>query len=117
MKNDNRSMYDMQGVTRDRWLSALPDADFRGMLVFVLVVETGSLLAAARVLGRTEAAVSLCLSRFRSRCTLPLFTREGRALVPTPQAQILARELRQSFSLINRTAELMKKPENPDTGA
>jgi DNA-binding transcriptional LysR family regulator len=54
------------------------------------VVEEGSFSAAARKLGRVQAAVSQAIDRLEAQLGLRLFDRTGRVPVPTPQGVAVA---------------------------
>lgn len=55
-----------------------------------LVIEHGSFTAAARAAGRTQPAVSHAMRQLQQSFDVPLFTRAGRRLIPTPMAVQLA---------------------------
>lgn len=73
----------------------------RSALVFMAVIETGSLAGTALALDCSGATVSTALKRFRDYSDLKLFTRTGRELVPTAEALDLAQRLRESFVLLH----------------
>lgn len=68
--------------------------DFRSVLAFVAVVETGNIYSAAALMGCSQPAISIYLKRMRSYFSEPLFTREGRCLIPTQSALSLCQLLR-----------------------
>jgi DNA-binding transcriptional LysR family regulator len=74
--------------------------DLNLFLVFDAIVQTGSLTAAARVLHLSQPAVSHALARLRDTLGDPLFTRQGRRMVPTPYAQGLTNSVRQALSTL-----------------
>ena len=76
----------------------LMKTDFRALLVFVVVLDTGSLSRAARLLGCSHSAISVSLKRVRDGSGRRLFLREGRELVPTAAAEMLGLEVRNGFS-------------------
>lgn len=87
-----KSNDDETAISRE-CLQALSSADFRAMLAFVAVIELKGLAPAGQALEISTATVSMHLSRFRSQYGQNLFTRTGRALEPTREAYVLARQL------------------------
>lgn len=69
--------------------------DGRSLRVFLAVLETGSVTAAADRLGVTQSAVSHTLERLRGVMNDPLFVKSGRGIQPTAHAQALADRARQ----------------------
>ena len=63
--------------------------DYRQIEIFELVVTLGSVTQAARRLGVTQPAVSAALAKLERAAGFTLFRREGRRLVPTPEAMLL----------------------------
>lgn len=68
--------------------------DGHALRVFLTVLETGSVTAAAEHLGSTQSAVSHTLEKLRAITGSPLFVRAGRGIVATEHAQTLARPVR-----------------------
>lgn len=66
------------------------DLDGHSLRLFLAVLEEGSVTAAATRLGLTQSAVSHGLAKLRRIVPAPLFTRSGRGIVATAQAQALA---------------------------
>lgn len=64
--------------------------DGRSLQVFLAVIETGSVTAAAAQLGVTQSAVSHTLDKLRGLLRDPLFVKSGRGVVATAHAQALA---------------------------
>lgn len=69
--------------------------DGRSLRVFLAVLESGSVTAAAERLGVTQSAVSHTLERLRGVMNDPLFVKSGRGILPTAHAQALADRARQ----------------------
>jgi DNA-binding transcriptional LysR family regulator len=69
--------------------------DGRSLRVFLAVLDTGSVTAAADRLGVTQSAVSHTLERLRSVLRDPLFVKSGRGIAPTDHAEALAARARQ----------------------
>ena len=65
------------------------DIDIGLLRAFTSVVDTGSVTAAARLLNRTQAAVSLQIKRLEDMLGLPLFQREHRRLKLAPAGERL----------------------------
>ncbi|EBA14726.1 transcriptional regulator, LysR family protein [Roseobacter sp. SK209-2-6] len=62
------------------------------LIVFREVMKTGSVSQAARNLHRTQPAVSASIRTLEVDLGLPLFLREGRRMVPVPEAHYLMQE-------------------------
>jgi DNA-binding transcriptional LysR family regulator len=74
--------------------------DLNLFLVFDAIVQTGSLTAAARDLHLSQPAVSHALARLREALGDPLFTRQGRRMLPTPYARSLTASVRQALNTL-----------------
>lgn len=68
------------------------------LAVFHEVMKTGSVSQAARNLHRTQPAVSAAIKTLEDELGLTLFLREGRRLVPVPEAQYLMDEATEILS-------------------
>lgn len=62
------------------------------LAAFREVMKTGSVSQAARNLNRTQPAISASLKALEERLDIKLFFREGRSLVPVPEAHYLLAE-------------------------
>ncbi|KFC70062.1 Transcriptional regulatory protein [Bosea sp. LC85] len=80
----------------------------RQIEAFRAVMMTGSMTAAAEVLGVTQPAVSRLIRDFEAVLGMSLFERRGYQLVPTPDALTLYGEVERSFIGQTRIAELAK---------
>jgi len=69
---------------------------------FVAVVDAGSMLRAAERVFLSQPAVSLQMKRLEDLVQLPLFVREGRRLVLTPQGEVLLVHAREILALNDR---------------
>jgi len=81
--------------------------DYRQIEIFELVVTLGSVTQAARRLGVTQPAVSAALAKLERAAGFTLFRREGRRLVPTPEAMLLhgkALSVLSDFRCLSETA-------------
>ena len=67
--------------------------NLRELEVFRAVMETGGVGTAAALLGMTQPAASKMLRQAEDRLGFPLFRRDRRRLVPTPEAHALLPEL------------------------
>ena len=65
------------------------DLDITLLRAFVAIVETGSVTGAARLLNRTQAAVSLQLKRLEDLLEQPLFDRVHKRLILAPSGEQL----------------------------
>ena len=84
----------------DNGLKLVPDMseidrlDGRALRLFLLVLEEGSVTAAAARLNVTQSAVSHALKRLRTIVGDPLFVRNGKGIAPTRRAEALAADVR-----------------------
>lgn len=81
--------------------------DGQSLKLFLAVLETGSVTAAAERLDLTQSAVSHSLQRLRSVLGDPLFVKSGRGIVATAHALALAERAR---SLIDQLEEFARPP-------
>ncbi|MDX2423530.1 MAG: LysR substrate-binding domain-containing protein [Amphritea sp.] len=84
---------------------------FRQVEAFRAVMIAGTTTGAAEMLYISQPAVSRLLSDFEDSVKVPLFERQKKRLVPTPEAQILFEEIERSFIGIEklaRTAEELR---------
>src|SRR5690606_37308803 len=79
---------------------------------FAAVHETGSVGAAAEMLGVTHGAVSQHLRGLEDRLQRKLFTRSGNRLVMLPEAAGLAENLLRNFRAIASDIEPYRRDEN-----
>ena len=70
------------------------DLDGRALRLFLAVLDTGSVTAAADQLGLTQSAVSHGLQKLRAVVRDPLFVKSGRGIVATAHAHSLAARAR-----------------------
>jgi DNA-binding transcriptional LysR family regulator len=75
------------------------DLDIALLRAFVAVVDTGSVTSAARLLNRTQAAVSLQLKRLEQMLGQPLFERVHKRLVLAPPGEQLLGSAQRLISL------------------
>ena len=87
------------------------DLDISLLRAFSAVVETGSVTAAARLLNRTQAAVSLQIKRLEDQVGRQLFDREHRRLVLTPAGERLLAKAQRIVALNDDLFGQMTTPE------
>lgn len=75
------------------------DIDIALLRAFTSVIDTGSVTAAARLLNRTQAAVSLQIKRLEDQLGQALFQREHRRLTLTPVGERLLASAQQLVAL------------------
>ena len=75
--------------------------DVRSLHTFLVIIETGSITAAANQLNITQSAVSHGLEKLRGIFQDQLFIRAGRGIKPTPRAEQLFKELKPLLANIN----------------
>lgn len=71
--------------------------NLRQIETFAAVMKAGSASRAADVLGITQPAVSRSIAEFEQAVGFALFARIRNRLVPTPEAQILYRDVQEAF--------------------
>lgn len=91
----------MQCMSKTDW----SDLDARLLQLFVAVMETGSITAAAARLGVTQSAVSHLLDKLRAILGDPLFVKHGRGIAPTAHAQALLAPARELLRQLQRLAQ------------
>ncbi|MEO1748796.1 MAG: LysR family transcriptional regulator [Pseudomonadota bacterium] len=87
------------------------------MSAFQAVMTSASLSDAAKKLGRTQPAVSAAIKTLEEQLGLQLFLREGRKLVPVPEAQYLLTETTAILSQMKRVRQTMKSLADGQSGA
>src|SRR5262249_24737950 len=71
----------------------MPKPDLTLLVALDVLLDEGSVAAAAKRLGLSPSAMSRTLARLREATGDPLLVRAGRGLVPTPRAQELAKSV------------------------
>jgi len=79
--------------------------DIRVLNTFLIIIETGSITAAANKLNVTQSAVSHSLEKLRGIFQDELFLRAGRGIKPTPRALQIFEELKPLLSNIRALTE------------
>jgi DNA-binding transcriptional LysR family regulator len=83
-------------------LMNLSSLDLNLLRVLDALLQTGSTVRAAEVIGLSQPAVSAALGRLRATLDDPLFVRQGQRLEPTEYARNLAAPLRETLDQIER---------------
>lgn len=78
---------------------------------FILVADTGSFTQAAKLVFRTQAAVSLQIKRLEEELGYDLFIREGRKATLTPKGEILYGYARKILDLYDEAVAATVQPE------
>ncbi|HUS97994.1 MAG TPA: LysR family transcriptional regulator [Hyphomicrobiaceae bacterium] len=87
------------------------DIDISLLRAFLAVVDTGSVTGAARLLNRTQAAVSQQLKRLEESLGTPLFEREHKRVTLNSEGERLVAKARKLVSLNDETWGLMTTPQ------
>ena len=86
------------------------DIDMSLLRAFVAVVETGSVTGAARLLNRTQAAVSQQIKRLEDQFGVELFSREHKRVILGPDGERLLAQAQKMLALNDETWGLMTTP-------
>lgn len=78
----------------------LGGVDANLIVLFDVLVETGSVAETAKTLGLSASAVSHALARLREVVGDPVLVRNGRRMVPTARAKEIAPRIREGLSLL-----------------
>ena len=81
-------------------VKALAKADLNLLVALYVLLEEGSVSAAAKRLSITQPAMSKTLARLRNTFDDPLFVRSKRGIQPTPRAELVSAELKPLLSKI-----------------
>lgn len=73
---------------------------------FRSVMRVGTVVGAARLMNITQPGVSRSIGLLEMRIGYKLFERQGRRLVPTPEAEAFYREIEPLYSSLDRLTEL-----------
>lgn len=83
--------------------------NFKSLTAFTLVMELGSITAAADKLRLSPPAVSRLISQLESETGLKLFNRTHRGLVPTEAAHLFVKEAQRILSDLDELPEVIKR--------
>ncbi|MBD9541332.1 LysR family transcriptional regulator [Ensifer sp. ENS04] len=96
----------------------MPLPDLHALEIATIVIETGSMSAAAAQLGMTQSAVSQAMKRAEAQVDVTLVHRDRRPLVPTEAGRVLLAHLREIAIRAERTIEEVRatafRPEKQD---
>jgi DNA-binding transcriptional LysR family regulator len=93
-------------------IEVLSNLNLNHLVVLLAVMREGSVTEAARILGRSQSAISHALSRLRDDLDDPLLVRSGLQLVATPRAEEITQQLEQLFPPLS-TALAPQAPFDP----
>ena len=85
--------------------------DIRTLRAFVSVIKTGSITETARLLGRSQPAISLQLQRLEELTNKQLFYHEGRRFVLTNEGDLV---LSYAKAILRQHDELLQRLASPD---
>ena len=80
--------------------------NLRQIEAFRGVMQTGSVVGAARLMSVTQPGVSRTIGLMELHVGYALFERRGRRLVPTPEAEALYREIEKLYGSVERIAQV-----------
>jgi len=80
---------------------------FRQLQAFREVMRSGSVTDAARILGRTQPAVSALIANLEAELELTLFRRQRGRMEPTPEALFFADEAEAILDRLIRRSDRM----------
>lgn len=89
---------------------------FRQLQAFHAIVETGTVTGAAEALGISQPGVSNLLSLLERETGFPLFVRMHSRLVPTPEAELLYREIDTVIRGLDRVTQTVVDLQNKQAG-
>ena len=91
--------------------------DAHRIRIFLSVMASGSVNAAASHLGHSPSAVSQQIAALQKETGLTLFTRDGRGIAPTPAAHTLAEESERLMYELKRVDAVVDTLREGSTGA
>ncbi|MEL6872670.1 MAG: LysR substrate-binding domain-containing protein [Pseudomonadota bacterium] len=86
------------------------DIDITLLRAFLAVVDSGSITAAARILNRTQAALSMQIKRLEDLLGAALFQREHKRVTLAPQGEMLVAQARRMVALNDEVYDTMTTP-------
>jgi DNA-binding transcriptional LysR family regulator len=89
----------------------LPPFDFDLLRTFVAVVENSGFTRAGERIGRTQSTVSLQIKKLEDGLGRPVFERNGRELLLTPDGEILLTYARQLLHIADEARSRILEPE------
>jgi DNA-binding transcriptional LysR family regulator len=85
------------------------NVSIRQLQAFREVMRAGSVSDAARILGRTQPAVSALIANLEAELELPLFRRQRGKLEPTPEAKFFVEEAEAILDRLSLSTRTMKE--------
>ncbi|WP_170763332.1 LysR substrate-binding domain-containing protein [Ruegeria lacuscaerulensis] len=82
---------------------------FRQLQAFREVMRTGSVSDAARILGRTQPAVSALIANLEAELSIALFRRQRGKMAPTPEAQYFITEAEAILDRLSLSTRTMRE--------
>lgn len=82
--------------------------DTRHLEAFKAIMETGSMTAAASLLGKSQPAVSSLITRLEDELGLALFKRRKGKLEATPEANLFYEEARRTLGALERAVQVAR---------
>lgn len=82
-------------------LDSLRKIDLNLLVIFYMVMQEKNVTRAAKKLKLSQPGVSFALTRLKKVLGYELFSRQGRNIIPTPQACLLYYNIKQPIELIN----------------
>jgi DNA-binding transcriptional LysR family regulator len=82
--------------------------DTRHLEAFRAVIESGSMTAAANLLGKSQPAISSLISRLEDELGLSLFKRQKGKLEATPEAALFYEDARRTLGALERTLQVAR---------
>ncbi|MDX1742837.1 MAG: LysR family transcriptional regulator [Ruegeria sp.] len=89
---------------------------FRQLQAFHAIMETGTVTGAASVLGISQPGISNLLAQLEREARLPLFERSKGRLLPTPEADLLFREVDTVVRGLDHVAQAVTDLQNKHPG-
>lgn len=89
---------------------------FRQLQAFHAIMETGTVTGAASVLGISQPGISNLLAQLEREARLPLFERNKGRLLPTPEAELLFREVDTVVRGLDHVAQAVTDLQNKHPG-
>ena len=93
------------------------NVSIRQLQAFREVMRSGSVSEAARILGRTQPAVSALIANLEAELQLSLFRRQKGRMEPTPEALFFAGEAEAILDRLAVSTRTMAEIGKPDQGA
>jgi DNA-binding transcriptional LysR family regulator len=90
-------------------LMNLPDLDIALLRTFIAIVESGSITAAGKLVGRSQPAITHQIKRLEERLQRPLFHSHRRRLVLTSEGQVLLEFARAIIRLNNEACSSLAR--------